>query len=170
MKSIDIAYAFLSGHGASLELTNLKLNKLVYYAQVESLRRTDALLFDDAIEAWRYGPVEPMVYHTFKQFGRGIVPECPQTSRLDSSVCEIVQYVADTYGRLSAFDLVNMSHREGGAWSLVYRSDVDVPITREVIERSEDIKGFPGFARTLERGIQEAYESIPNALKLLENS
>lgn len=170
MKSLDIAHAFINRCDASLELTNLKLNKLVYYAQVESIRRSGALLFDDAIEAWRHGPVEPMVYHAFKQCGRSCVPTLCYTRDVEGSVDEIVRCVADTYGRLSAFDLVSLSHREGGAWSLVYRSDADVPITREVIEQSEDIKGFPGFSSTLERGIREAYESIPNALKLLENS
>lgn len=170
MRSLDIACAFVNRCDASFELTNLKLNKLVYYVQVESIRRAGILLFDDAIEAWQYGPVELMVYHAFKQYGRDVVKLCPFEYETDDAADEIVQHVTDTYGRLSSFDLVSLSHREGGAWSLAYRPGVDVPITREVIEQSDDIKGFPGFDGTLERGIREACESIPNALKLLENS
>ncbi|OUP09796.1 type II toxin-antitoxin system antitoxin SocA domain-containing protein [Collinsella sp. An2] len=170
MKSIDIAYAFINMNDASLELTNLKLNKLVYYAQVEALRRNGAPLFDDAIEAWQYGPVEPLVYHTFKQYGRGVVASAPAMCEVDDATKGIIRYVSNTYGRLSAFDLVSLSHRKGSAWELVYRSDMDMPITCDAIRRSADFAGFPGFEGTLERGIQEVCASIPNALKLLEDS
>lgn len=170
MKSIEIAHTFVNRFGSILDLTNLKLNKLVYYAQVESIRRTGNLLFDDAIEAWQYGPVEPLVYHTFKKYGRGIVAPDPSACAANGTAVEIIQYVSDTYGRLSAFDLVRLSHRSDGAWASVYKADANAPITREAIVQSADINGFPGMSETLERGIEKAWESMPNALKLLENS
>lgn len=40
MKSIQVANAFILRHGSDIDITNLVLNKLVYFAQVESLRET----------------------------------------------------------------------------------------------------------------------------------
>lgn len=66
MNSIQVANAFILRHGSDIDITNLVLNKLVYFAQVESLRETGKPLFEDKIEAWSYGPVERDVYFTFQ--------------------------------------------------------------------------------------------------------
>lgn len=42
MKSIQVANAFILRHGSDTDITNLVLNKLVYFAQVESLRKTES--------------------------------------------------------------------------------------------------------------------------------
>lgn len=49
-------------------LTNLKLNKLVYYTQAWHLALFKTPIFEDKIEAWVHGPVLPAVYDTYKQF------------------------------------------------------------------------------------------------------
>jgi uncharacterized phage-associated protein len=49
-------------------ITNLKLNKLVYYTQAWHLALSGNPLFDEKIEAWVHGPVLPAVYDTYKQF------------------------------------------------------------------------------------------------------
>jgi uncharacterized phage-associated protein len=54
------------------DLTNLKLQKLLYYCQINSLKKYKTPLFDDVIEAWDYGPVISSVYKQYKPFGRGI--------------------------------------------------------------------------------------------------
>src|SRR5947209_10944283 len=43
-------------------LTNLRLQKLLYYAQAWSLVLRESELFPEEIEAWRWGPVVPVVY------------------------------------------------------------------------------------------------------------
>ena len=48
-------------------ITNLKLQKLLYYAQAFYLVNNNGdKLFDDDIQAWKYGPVVPKVYHEYK--------------------------------------------------------------------------------------------------------
>ena len=42
-------------------ITNLKLNKLLYFAQGVSLARTDKTLFEESIEAWKLGTVIPII-------------------------------------------------------------------------------------------------------------
>ena len=49
-------------------ITNKKLQKLLYYAQVWSLVLNDEKLFSERIEAWVHGPAIPVVYRKFKGF------------------------------------------------------------------------------------------------------
>ncbi|MGK8328482.1 Panacea domain-containing protein, partial [Pseudomonas aeruginosa] len=74
--SIDVAKFFLaqSNEEAGDLVSNLKLQKLVYYAQGFHLAVYDEPLFTDSIEAWTHGPVVPNVYHHYKQFGSGSIP------------------------------------------------------------------------------------------------
>lgn len=47
------------------DLTNMKINKLLYFAQGHYLREYGEPLFDDGIEAWDHGPVIPAVYSAY---------------------------------------------------------------------------------------------------------
>ncbi|PKP61136.1 hypothetical protein CVT91_03840 [Candidatus Atribacteria bacterium HGW-Atribacteria-1] len=50
-------------------ITNLRLQKLLYYTQVWHLVNFNKEpLFDDEIKAWNFGPVVEEVYHKFKNF------------------------------------------------------------------------------------------------------
>ena len=51
-------------------MTNLRLQKLLYFAQGWHLARFGRPLFDASIEAWPYGPVVPEVYRAYKEYGR----------------------------------------------------------------------------------------------------
>ena len=52
-------------------MTNLRLQKLLYFAQGWHLARFGRPLFDASIEAWPYGPVVPEVYRAYKEYGAG---------------------------------------------------------------------------------------------------
>lgn len=171
MKSIDVANAFIIRHGHDISLTNLTLNKLVYFAQVESLRRDgSAPLFDDAIEAWDYGPVEPCVYQAFKHYGSNPIHQPSRMVSPDPSAAAIIDDVASRYGRLTAFDLVGFTHRRGGAWSRQYVRGENAPITVGDILASDDVNGEPDLAGTLEEHVRHVERRWPNALRMLEDS
>jgi len=55
--------------GESDFISNLKLQKLLYYAQGIHLALYGKPLFNDPIEAWQYGPVVDSVYQTYKTNG-----------------------------------------------------------------------------------------------------
>lgn len=55
-------------------VTNLKLQKLLYFIQAFFLTKQDRPCFTDEIEAWSLGPVVPSVYHEFKSFGAWQLP------------------------------------------------------------------------------------------------
>ena len=67
-KALDIAYKLLASakNTAGGELmSNLKLQKMLYYEQGFHLAKFNTPLFDEEIEAWMYGPVVPAVYNHF---------------------------------------------------------------------------------------------------------
>jgi uncharacterized phage-associated protein len=68
----DIANFFIQASARQEEndMTNLKLNKLLYYAQGVFLARAGRPLFADDIEAWSFGPVVPAVYQRYKICGK----------------------------------------------------------------------------------------------------
>lgn len=50
-------------------VTNLKLQKILYYVQGYFLAKFDRPLFPDEIQAWKFGPVVPSVYYEFSSYG-----------------------------------------------------------------------------------------------------
>ena len=55
-------------------ISNLKLQKLVYYAQGFSLAFFGEALFSEPIEAWMHGPVVPALYRKYSHYGNGALP------------------------------------------------------------------------------------------------
>ena len=95
-------------------MTNMKLQKMLYYQQGFHLAYFEAPLFHEEIEAWMYGPVVPSMYEKYKGFGRnGIEPdrtlgfsfERKEEQALFDEVCKV-------YGAYSAIGLMNMTHEE----------------------------------------------------------
>lgn len=174
MKSIEIANLFVARHGDDLPLTNLVLNKYVFLAQVESLRRREGPLFDDAIEAWTCGPVEPRVYREFERFGRGVVSISDQRKASASLMPERAKEIADAvvrdYGALPMFDLANIIRRNGGAWKAAYGKGANSQITVEDILDSDEVEFKVDRSKTLAAALQNAREEWPNALKMLQDA
>ena len=48
-----------------IRISHMKLQKLLYFIQIEYITKYHALLFDDLIEAGRYGPVVKSVYYDY---------------------------------------------------------------------------------------------------------
>ena len=68
-------------HRTGKVISNLKLQKVLYFLQAEFLVSTGHACFMDRIEAWDFGPVVPAVYHQFSVFGAASIPELRDTSR-----------------------------------------------------------------------------------------
>ena len=58
-------------------MSNMKLQKMLYYQQGFHLAMFGTPLFDDDLEAWMYGPVVPAVYEAYKSHGREGIPADP---------------------------------------------------------------------------------------------
>lgn len=95
-------------------ISNLKVQKLAYYAQGFALVLLERPLFKEKIEAWMHGPVVPELYHRFKDFGNNALP-APENfdySKFDDEELELLSEVNKVYGQFSAWKLRNMTHEE----------------------------------------------------------
>lgn len=93
-------------------LTNLKLQKLLYYQQGYHLAAFNSPLFDDDIEAWMYGPVVPSVYNEYSKYGRSTLPIEGNPIQLSDEEEDLFNQVYDTYRDYSAIGLMNLTHNE----------------------------------------------------------
>lgn len=123
----DVADYFLSktDEEAGDVISNLKLQKLVYYAQGFTLAVTGKPLFNEPIEAWQHGPVVPDLYHKYKDHGAYGIPAPTNVdfSKFSSEIKEILDEVYDVYGQFSAWKLRNMTHGEV-PWKNTKKGDV----------------------------------------------
>lgn len=107
-------FLYLSGQQVECDITPLKLQKLLYYAEGYSLALRGERLFREPIMAWRYGPVVRSVYKTYEFAGRCSIP-CPadlDVSSFQQDEFDIIKTVMDFYGSFSAQKLVDMTHSE----------------------------------------------------------
>ncbi|MBT9312155.1 Panacea domain-containing protein [Leptothoe kymatousa] len=113
---IDIACYFLClpDENAGDLISNLKLQKLLYYAQGFHLALYTSKLFQEDIRAWEHGPVVPDAYHEFKEFGSSAIPapEVMDFGIFDPETEELLDEVYAVYGQFSAWKLRNMTHEE----------------------------------------------------------
>ena len=114
---LDIAHKVLSRvdveHGDTI--SNLKLQKLLYFVQGFHLASFGEPLFDEDMIAWTYGPVVPEVYNTYKRYRRrdintaGIKDDVP----LKPEAAALFDKVYLEYSRYSAVALMQMTHSAG---------------------------------------------------------
>lgn len=107
-------------------ISPMKLQKLIFYAQSWHLRLCEEELFNDPIERWQYGPVVRSVYDEFKSYGsypitslasdaQGFVPTIKPN---DTTTKDFLNRILDVYGQYTALQLSNMTHQRGTSWSL----------------------------------------------------
>lgn len=123
-----------------LDITPMKLQKLLYFAQGLELARANSPLFDEDFQAWRYGPVIPSIYRRFKAFGADVVPIThpyrTDTSSVPSDVKDRLVDVIDTFGKLTPSKLSDASHAKGGPWDEVFEETaVGVVISQASMRR-----------------------------------
>lgn len=131
----DIADYFLAqmDEDAGDLISNLKLQKLVYYAQGFHLALYNKPLFTEKIEAWIHGAVIPDLYHQFKDYGP--MP-LPRPKNLDFSIFsdqvkELLDEVYAVYGQYSAWRLREMVHSEA-PWKNAYKRHDDTIANEEM--------------------------------------
>ena len=101
-------------------ITNLKLQKLLYYAQVWSLAINKKRLFEGDFEAWVHGPVLVALYNDYKDnranpirrddLGEGKFSEILLS--FDSTTQALLKDVTDNYFGLTAYELERRTHQE----------------------------------------------------------
>lgn len=140
---IDIARK----HG--VQMSPMKLQKLIYFAHGWNLALTDAPLIDEQIEAWKFGPVIRSLYHYFKHCGNSSIEEYATITEVKNKdgrlvlerhtpllvdhadsdfTLQLVDRIWEVYGDLSAVQLSKMTHQPGTPWHKVWEPMKDNPI------------------------------------------
>ncbi|MDR1313971.1 MAG: DUF4065 domain-containing protein [Deltaproteobacteria bacterium] len=118
------------------KLTHLKIQKMLYFAQGWHLAYFNVPLFEDPIEAWKYGPVVRPVYRALSSRPKnenitdtieGYVLQgtdyqplgIPEMSFRDENLKDFMQSIWNSYSERNAWELVAMSHAKGSPWDTV---------------------------------------------------
>ncbi|MCY9349847.1 DUF4065 domain-containing protein [Bacillus licheniformis] len=112
----DIARYFIhiSKPGTSENITNLKLQKILYYAQGLYLKKHRLPLFNERIEAWAHGPVVPDVYREFKQFKYNEIKKTEKNPNFNNLSAEDRDFLDSVWERFKSFsgkELEEMTHQ-----------------------------------------------------------
>jgi uncharacterized phage-associated protein len=117
------------------EVTNITINKIVFFLHAWYLAKTGVPLVSAKVEAWEYGPVFRELYAEFKHLGRRPITvrafrRNPLTTQREECVAPIgesdLEFLRPLLGRyvgLSAGKLVELSHVQGGPWDQVYNHE-----------------------------------------------
>ena len=93
-------------------VSNMKLQKLLYYQQGFHLAYFEKPLFEESIEAWMYGPVVPSIYEKYKTEGSNGLSYSSDVISLTSKEEALFNEVMRVYGEFSAIGLMNLTHSE----------------------------------------------------------
>lgn len=123
----------------NLKLTNLALQKLLYFVHGWFYAMYDEPLIKNKFEAWQYGPVQRVIYDQFKTFKdtpiRGVRATYidPTTGepvyrapRISSEHADVIRGVLQKYENHTAGQLVRESHIEDGPWEYVWQQAEEV--------------------------------------------
>lgn len=103
-------------------ISNLQLQKILYYVQAASLKERSCALFTDEIEAWQFGPVVRSVYRAYCGYGAAAIYERKEPEKpFSDEEKELIDRVVREKMAKKPWDLVNETHAPGKPWALVYR-------------------------------------------------
>jgi uncharacterized phage-associated protein len=125
-----VANAFLyKARQSGVQITHMKLQKLVFFVHAWSLATTGASTVNERPEAWPYGPVFDSLYHELKTFGSRSIDAYltqmnPQTGERqaqmpvvsDTAFWGLLEQVWERYSPLSAMQLSALTHEAGSPW------------------------------------------------------
>jgi len=143
-----IAYDFVKrGIDEGNPVTQMKLQKLIFFAHGLHLASQDAPLTKEYFQAWKFGPVIPNVYHEYKLYGSAPIIETdlilfqskrtPDTDCIDKESLEMIDVAWQTLNKFTAIQLSNWTHNADSPWTKHYKQD-----EQYVIIPNEDIKMY----------------------------
>ncbi len=120
---------------SSEPLTPLHLNKFVFFSHGWKLGLHSYPLVNEPIEAWKYGPVVPSVYHTFKKYQSEVITkdnhfdlEDNQLENLKNAIDSIfsteeknvMSDVMENYAEYTGEELIKITHKPNSPWDICY--------------------------------------------------
>ena len=125
------------------QLDPLQINKIAFFCHGWSVGVNRKPLISETIEAWRWGPVIPSIYQTFRMFGELPVTynvflklENVNATSIDFSKEEtaIMDPVIDYYSQYVGGVLIGITHEDGSPWQQCWVEGMNNPIPNNLIE------------------------------------
>ena len=168
----DVAEIIINYMNAEEEphITNLMLNKLLYFAQGHCLAETGEPLFEDDFEAWELGPVIPKIYKKYKICGKNEIASNSEVNAkgvLNWEQYPIVMDVLEQYSVFSAAKLVSITHEENSPWDIA-KKEAQNQNAQHIPIKKETIKSY--FQSVPLLGDDELYDDEIEAIENYENA
>lgn len=95
-------------------LTNLRLQKILYFIQLLFLITTGQPCFKNRMEAWDLGPVVPDAYHYYKKYGAGKIPGDLESEPddIESRDRILIDFILEKLSKYSTYQLVQITHEQ----------------------------------------------------------
>lgn len=119
--AIDVAHYVIdkcSRNGSPV--SNLHLQKILYFLQKFWLKELKCPLFDDEIEAWPFGPVVPNVYYNYCSYGALKITEEYDDIPIYQDDYENIDKIVKDKSDYDPWNLVKETHKIGSAWHQTY--------------------------------------------------
>jgi uncharacterized phage-associated protein len=135
-KSLSVA-KYIFNAVKDKHVTPMQLIKLVYIANGYMLGLYGKTLYDESVQAWRYGPVIPSVYKAVRSFGSNKIEDLDDVAdgEFDSDETHVMDMVADVYGQYDGLTLSSATHMPNTPWSITWeQSKANAHISDDLIE------------------------------------
>lgn len=129
---------------SSYEVTNLSLQKLLYYIKAFGFILLQKDVLKESCEAWIYGPVFPTVYEKYKKFGREVISneelDINFENLLSAEEKNMIDYVLKNFGIYNGSILREFTHKEQ-PWKNARHGLKETDKCRNIIH-DEDIRKY----------------------------
>jgi len=115
-------------------ISNLQLQKILYYIQKTFLQQKNSAAFSDEIEAWQFGPVVPNVYYHYCGYGAMPILLSHENYNIKSEDEAIINPIVEEKRKLNPWTMVEETHKENGAWAQTYEKGKHNVIPLELIK------------------------------------
>lgn len=102
-------------------ISNLKLQKILYYIQGNSLKKTGKPIFEEEFYAWQHGPVIPPVYRKYRKYLASNIKKQKSLTHEEFDEKSKNLIIKTTIDNISydAWELVEKTHQED-PWKYSY--------------------------------------------------
>lgn len=172
VKALEVAKVFLcfSNENRTADdsdnVTQMKLQKLLYYAQGYYLAEYGEPLFKEKIYAWEHGPVVKEVYDVYKIYGRNEIIDYNTENNVDTEYLPFLSKIYDRFGKYTAYELRNKTHSESPWKNTNFNQEIKLSVIESFFNKIVESE-FNKNVKELENGTSEYIEYSMDDLKKL---
>ena len=119
-------------------ITNLKLQKLLYYVQAICLMVFNKKAFSSKILAWSYGPVVSEVYNKYKENHASGIKSEKSVRKVSTGLYKIIDEVVNSYGSMDATKLIDFTHEEEPWLETEINKEINIDLIKRYFDKVYD--------------------------------